>query len=314
MSKTIIQSAIMVACCLTAGSWAQQNAPAETAAPVANLNQTRLEALEQYRTKLTETFDNRPAGVTLNELDLYPLAQARIAEAVTLFKTAPDDPARIKAFQTCSLIVESALMQYQLTQARVDIGTLNNDLSGVLEQLSLVEDSVIRIASEHAAQLKDQASSLQSQLDEEKRKAAKLREEMQKKFSALQSELISVSKTARGTIISMSDILFDVGKATLKPDLKTNLAKIAGILTVYKDVNVLVEGHTDSTGTDEFNQKLSEDRSNSVMQYLIEQGVAAPRLQATGYGETKPVATNATAEGRQKNRRVDLVVQEPTPQ
>jgi len=260
---------------------------------------------------MTEAFENRAEGVTLNELDLYPLAQARITEAMTLLSTAPEDPTTIKAFQTCSLATEAAMVQIRLARARVDIARLEGDLTGALEQLSAVEDSVIHLVSQHAAELKSQASSLQDQLDDEKRKAAKLREEMQKKFSALQSELISVSKSARGTIISMSDILFDVGKATLKPDLKTNLAKIAGILTVYKDVNVLVEGHTDSTGSDEFNQKLSEDRANSVMQYLIEQGVAAPRLKATGYGETKPVASNSTSEGRQKNRRVDLVVQDP---
>jgi len=100
-----------------------------------------------------------------------------------------------------------------------------------------------------------------------------------------------------------------VGKATLTQDLKTNLAKIAGILTIYKDANVQVEGHTDNVGGEEYNQKLSEKRAENVMQFLINPGgIAATRLTSMGYGFTKPIADNATKEGRQKNRRVDLVI------
>jgi outer membrane protein OmpA-like peptidoglycan-associated protein len=109
----------------------------------------------------------------------------------------------------------------------------------------------------------------------------------------------------------MSDILFDIGKATLTQNLKTNLAKIAGILFVYKEANVIVEGHTDNTGSEAFNQKLSEKRAENVMHYLVKQGIPLERLKAVGYGLTRPVADNATREGRQKNRRVDLVISEP---
>ncbi|MBD3320601.1 MAG: OmpA family protein [Chitinivibrionales bacterium] len=147
-------------------------------------------------------------------------------------------------------------------------------------------------------------------LDAEKAKARKLREEAEKKFSELQSALIQVSKDARGTIISMSDILFKIGKADLTPDLKTNLAKIAGILTVFKNSKVIVEGHTDNQGSEEYNQRLSEDRAENVMNFLIEQGVEPHRLTAIGYAFHRPIASNETAEGRKKNRRVDLVVQE----
>jgi outer membrane protein OmpA-like peptidoglycan-associated protein len=108
----------------------------------------------------------------------------------------------------------------------------------------------------------------------------------------------------------MSDILFKVNKADLTPDLKTSLAKIAGILLVFKTSNVIVEGHTDNQGAAEYNQKLSERRAENVMNFLIEQGVGQDRLTAVGYGLTKPIADNSTKEGRQKNRRVDLIVQE----
>ncbi|MCL2220259.1 MAG: OmpA family protein [Chitinispirillia bacterium] len=108
----------------------------------------------------------------------------------------------------------------------------------------------------------------------------------------------------------MSDILFETGKATLTANLKTNLARIAGILMVYKEPNIMVEGHTDNVGTRDFNQKLSEDRARNVMKFLVENGVEAGRLTAVGSAFDKPIADNATPEGRAKNRRVDLIIME----
>ena len=140
------------------------------------------------------------------------------------------------------------------------------------------------------------------------------REDAEKRFGELNSALIQVRKDARGTIISMSDILFDVGKATLTPDLKTSLAKIAGILTIYKDANVLVEGHTDNVGGEEYNQKLSEKRAGNVMEFLVHRAASADAAHFQGYGFSKPIADNATKEGRQKNRRVDLVIMDKKPQ
>lgn len=306
MHASRISCPAAIVCCLIASLSAQEPKPSAPAL----INAQRIEWLKQARLDLDKQYNGRPENVSLSDVDLVPVAQARIGEAMALLANEPENPVRIQAFQTCSLLVESARVQLWIQKTNRDIVDLGAELGEVLDRLSLVQDSIIRIESSHAAELKDHASQLQDQLAEEKKRAAKMREEMEKKFDALQSELISVSKTARGTIISMSDILFDVGKASLKPDLKTNLAKIAGILTVYKDVRVMVEGHTDSTGSDEFNQKLSEDRASNVMHYLVEQGVAQTRLSATGYGETKPMASNATSEGRQKNRRVDLVVVE----
>jgi outer membrane protein OmpA-like peptidoglycan-associated protein len=153
------------------------------------------------------------------------------------------------------------------------------------------------------------SSSLRADLEEQKRLAKEARDEAEKRFSELNSSVIQVRQDARGTIISMSDILFDVNKATLTESLKTNLAKIAGILTIYKDLKVIVEGHTDNVGSAEYNQKLSEKRAENVMNFLVDPGeIKAERMTSTGYGFTKPVAENETKEGRQKNRRVDLIV------
>lgn len=161
-----------------------------------------------------------------------------------------------------------------------------------------------------AEQAKAREDSLNKLLAEERAKAEARQNEAKNKLNELQSKLIQVTEDARGIILSMSDILFDVDKATLKPDLKTSLARVAGILTVYQELNVSVEGHTDNTGSEEHNLKLSEQRAKNVLDFLVAQGIAASRLSSKGYGMAHPVADNSTKEGRQKNRRVDLVIKD----
>ena len=106
----------------------------------------------------------------------------------------------------------------------------------------------------------------------------------------------------------MSDVLFDTGSATLKPGAREKLAKISGILLGHPGLNLQVEGHTDSVGSDEFNQQLSQRRAGSVRDFLAQQGVPGGSISARGFGKTQPAASNDTPEGRQQNRRVELVV------
>ncbi|MBO7501553.1 MAG: OmpA family protein [Fibrobacterales bacterium] len=171
---------------------------------------------------------------------------------------------------------------------------------------------------ERGDQLAQQALSEKQRADEAARVADSLRaealrhqEEARKQLDKLQSKLIQVTKDARGIILSMSDILFETNKADLTQDLQNNLAKIAGILTVYGESRITVEGHTDNKGTAEYNQGLSERRAENVRAFLVKSGIDEGRLSAVGYGMTRPVADNSTAEGRQKNRRVDLVIADP---
>jgi outer membrane protein OmpA-like peptidoglycan-associated protein len=106
----------------------------------------------------------------------------------------------------------------------------------------------------------------------------------------------------------MSDVLFDTGSYTLKPGAREMLAKISGIVLAHPGLNLQIEGHTDSVGSDEFNQQLSERRADSVRDFLAQQGVSASSIAARGFGKTQPVATNDSPEGRQRNRRVEIVV------
>lgn len=231
-------------------------------------------------------------------------AGARLGAVREYLAENPDDEGAELLVATCSLLVEAATLEAQAMRSRTEASGLRDSIKAALVHLSEIHEDILEAE-------RGRASELKSSLDAERRKAEKLKHEAERRFNELQSELINVKQDARGTIISMSDILFDIGKATLTADLKTNLAKIAGILTIFKDSKVIVEGHTDNQGSAEYNQQLSEKRALNVMEFLTEQGVAPERLTAVGYGFTRPVADNETKEGRQKNRRVDLVVQDP---
>ena len=145
--------------------------------------------------------------------------------------------------------------------------------------------------------------------------ADRLRQIAEDDKAALRSQLLQqlnlileTRDTARGLIVNMSDVLFDFGKYTLRPGAREKLAKISGIVLSHPGLKLEIEGHTDSVGSDEFNQQLSENRAGAVRDYFLQQGIPSNNLTARGFGETTPVASNDTAEGRQGNRRVELVV------
>jgi outer membrane protein OmpA-like peptidoglycan-associated protein len=119
-----------------------------------------------------------------------------------------------------------------------------------------------------------------------------------------------VKKDDRGLVIYISDILFDTGKTELKQGTVDALTRISQALVKYPKYKIAVEGHTDSVGSDAYNLKLSESRASAVGEFLIGHGIGAERVNTKGYGESRPVATNDTADGRQRNRRVEVVVSE----
>jgi outer membrane protein OmpA-like peptidoglycan-associated protein len=134
---------------------------------------------------------------------------------------------------------------------------------------------------------------------------------MDKQAEEIQADLegAKVERIGEGIKITFdSGILYDVNKATLRPEAKTNLDKLAVILNKYADTNILIEGHTDATGTDEHNLELSRNRASSVSNYLAGLAVNPARFTTMGYGESQPIATNDTDEGRQQNRRVEIAI------
>jgi len=161
------------------------------------------------------------------------------------------------------------------------------------------------------AQALAQQQQAQAQIDQARQSAeraerekAQLREQIRQQLNLI----LETRETARGLIVNMSDVLFDSGKYTLKPGAREKLAKVGGIILAHPGLKLEIEGHTDSIGTDDYNLKLSEHRANSVRDYLVTEGISADSVTAMGMGKDSPVADNATAAGRQRNRRVELVV------
>jgi outer membrane protein OmpA-like peptidoglycan-associated protein len=144
--------------------------------------------------------------------------------------------------------------------------------------------------------------------DVQLQQAVRDREELRARLLQQFNLILETRDTARGLVVNMSDVLFDSGRYTLRPLAREKLAKISGIVLGYPSLRLAVEGNTDSVGTETFNQHLSEQRAEGVRTYLTQQGVPESSTSATGFGKTRPIASNDTSEGRQQNRRVELVV------
>ncbi len=168
-------------------------------------------------------------------------------------------------------------------------------------------------ADAQQAQRNAEAESDQNRLaaatsDQRLKQAVQDREELRAKLLQQFNVIFATRDTARGLIVSLSDVLFDTGKSTLRPEAREKLAKISGIVLAYPDLRLAIEGNTDSVGSDAMNQALSEQRAGSVRDYMIKENIPAASMTSQGFGKTQPVASNDTAEGRQQNRRVEMVV------
>ncbi len=157
-------------------------------------------------------------------------------------------------------------------------------------------------AKEEAA--KAEAERARKEAERAEREKQELRASLLEQFN----RILETRDTPRGLVVTMADVLFDTGKFDLRPAAREKLARLSGIVLSHPGLTLQVEGHTDSTGSDEFNQKLSEERAGTTRDYLIQQGLAQGTITATGFGETMPIADNNTAAGRQKNRRVEIIV------
>jgi outer membrane protein OmpA-like peptidoglycan-associated protein len=169
------------------------------------------------------------------------------------------------------------------------------------------------------AQAKAEAEALaartKAEADEREAKARVEAEQARQAAEALRAQLLEqfnrildTRDTPRGLVINMADVLFDTGKFDLRAIAREKLARLAGIVLAHPGLKLDIEGHTDSTGSDELNQKLSDQRADSVRKYLMEQGMPETSLIAVGFGKSMPVADNSTAAGRQQNRRVEIIV------
>ncbi len=165
----------------------------------------------------------------------------------------------------------------------------------VAQQQALVAETA------KAQQAAAQSEQLRQQAEAEKQE---LRGRLLKQLNTI----LATRDTARGLIANMSDVLFKTGSFELLPGARERLAKVSGVLLAYPTLHVQIEGHTDSVGGDDYNQQLSEKRASAVRDYFVQQGISAESIEARGFGKTQPIASNEAPEGRQQNRRVELVL------
>lgn len=216
--------------------------------------------------------------------------------------TREAEAARVKAQAEAERLTREKEAQATASQAEAERMKRENEARAVaakaeMDRLKLEADA--RAAASQAAL--DMAAKQKAQLEAEK---AELRTRLLKQFN----DILQTRDTARGLIVNMSDVLFDTAKYTLRPLAREKLAKVAGIVLGHPGLRLDVEGHTDSVGSDEYNQKLSEQRGAAVRDYLTQQGMPASSVTSKGFGEAQPVASNDSSSGRQENRRVELVI------
>jgi outer membrane protein OmpA-like peptidoglycan-associated protein len=144
--------------------------------------------------------------------------------------------------------------------------------------------------------------------DQQLQQAVRDREELRARLLQQFNAILATRDTARGLVVNLSDLLFDTGQYTLRPLAREKLAKISGVVLSYPDLRLAIEGNTDSVGSEAMNQTLSEKRASAVLDYLTSQSIPATSMTSRGFGKTQPIASNDTVEGRQRNRRVELVV------
>ncbi|MGC2197364.1 MAG: OmpA family protein [Terriglobales bacterium] len=157
-------------------------------------------------------------------------------------------------------------------------------------------------AKEDVLRAKEEAARAEA---ERTRKAAEaLRAQLLEQFN----RVLETRDRPRGLVVNMGDVLFDTGKFNLRPEAREKLAKLSGIVLAHSGLDLEIEGHTDSTGSDDLNQTLSQQRGDAVRGHLVEQGLAEGKVTAEGFGKSMPIADNDTAAGRQKNRRVEIIV------
>lgn len=200
--------------------------------------------------------------------------------------------------------------QQQAQQAQQQLQETQQQAQQAREQLAKTQAEAQQ-QQETLQQTQQEAQLKQQELEKTRQELQQTQQDKEQVRQRLLGQLNQVMQTkdsAQGLIVNMPDVLFKLNSATLRPDARERLAKVAGILLAYPDIHVEVNGYTDNTGSPSYNEQLSQQRADAVRNFLVQQGVPQASIQAQGFGQDNPVAANNTPEGRSQNRRVDLVV------
>jgi outer membrane protein OmpA-like peptidoglycan-associated protein len=236
--------------------------------------------------------DNRKQTITFAREAVQSAEDARL---ITIRKIkAEDEAAQLKARQDAEQAAQQAQLAAQQAQASAD-------------QQAAQRAQADAAAAEAEARAQ-KAREEQQAAEQATQQATQQTEQMRERLKQQLNQVLQTTETARGLIVNMADVLFDFNKYTLKADAQVKLAKVSGILLAYPNLKLQVEGYTDNIGSDDYNQKLSEERADTVRDFLVAQSVPDGNIAAEGYGKNEPIADNSTNSGRAQNRRVQLVV------
>jgi len=306
------------------------NASQYATAAYAKANQQLQEAEESYRQKRDKKMivgEARDAVQTAEEARVMSVKQKAELDAQAQ-AAAEKQAAEERAAKARADAEAEANRRQAADQARVQAEQARQQAEAAKEEAERMRQEALKAAAEaakakeeaekaRAAAIQEQQAAVmqrqaaESEAAKARQAAAKAEAEKAGLRAQLRAQLNSILQTedsARGLIVNMSDVLFDTGSFTLKPGAREKLAKVSGIVLAHPGLVLQVEGHTDSVGGDDLNQRLSEQRAGSVRAFLVDQGLNESAITAEGFGKTEPVATNDTAEGRQRNRRVEIVV------
>lgn len=199
-------------------------------------------------------------------------------------------------------------------QAKAEAEKMKQEALAAAQEAQAEKEAAEKAKAEAVAQEQvlaaeaDKAKASAAQSENLRQQAEKEKQELRARLLQQLNSVLATRDSARGLIANMSDVLFRSGSVELLPAARERLAKVSGIVLAYPSLHVSIEGHTDSVGTDEYNQDLSERRAQSVRDYFVHGGIPAGSVDARGFGKAEPVASNETPEGRQQNRRVELVL------
>ncbi len=282
--------------------------------PLIAVSREAVQTAEDARAIAVKKMDEvRLANERQDSADAQAQSQQQAEEATRRKEQAEADAAKDRAAkvqaEADAVNAQAANAQAQSDAAKARTDAADANTATAKAQSDMANSQAESASAVSAAQADADQSRLAAQQAEQGQQQAETdKAAMRAKLSEQLNSILQTRDSARGLIVSMSDVLFDTGKYSLKPGAREKLAKVAGILLAYPGLNIEVGGYTDNVGGDAMNQTLSENRASSVRDYLVQQGVATNSVSSRGFGNTSPVASNDKSAGRQQNRRVELLV------
>jgi len=282
--------------------------------PLIAISREAVQTAEDARAIAVKKMDDvRLANERQDSSDAQARTQGQADEATRRKEQAESDNTRAQAAkaqaESDTVNAQAAKVQAESDAARARNDTAEAQAATARAQSDMAASQASSATALSAAQAdadRSRADTLKAQQTAQQAETDKAA--MRAKLSEQLNSILQTRDTARGLIVSMSDVLFDSGKYSLKPGAREKLSKVAGILLAYPGLNVEVGGYTDNVGGDAMNQTLSEHRASSVRDYLVQQGVSSNSVSSRGFGSSLPVSSNDNSAGRQQNRRVELLV------